>query len=292
MEATSRMEGGRHLVEMRREGPHHFAHFRGHKREAVLSESQWTISNNISSFEPSSQSRLGLIPQVAGVLAQLHAHSPVSDLTIPQGASLSSGYSLSELEASVTLNPSLWVDGTQPGAREKTPIESETMTAGELICLLTGSRGISTVQVYNGWDSSKGQPLYQPWVLELVERCLVHPDLAALISTAPSDKDEILGLTLILYVNKEPFSSYAKGLAAFGFQSNIVAGSAFFKLLCGILLGYKEENCRSYVKSTSPPGSLTPALITQVDAEVRKLSKVKPKLPWIKSGSRGKKTKE
>jgi hypothetical protein len=291
MEATSGIEG-RQLVEITREGLHHFAHFRGHKREAVLSESQWTISNSINSFEPSTQSRLGLIPQVASVLAKLHAHSPVSDLTISQGASLhvSSAYSLSQLEAGVASNPSLWVDGTQLGAQEKTPIESETMTAGELICLLTGSRGISTVQVYNGWDSSKGQPLYQPWVLELVERCLAHPDLSAIISTAPSDKDEILGLTLILYVNKEPFSSYAKGLAAFGFQSNIVAGSPFFKLLCGILLGYKEENCRSYVKSTSPPGSLTPALITQVDAEVRKLSKVKPKLPWSKSGSRGKKS--
>lgn len=288
-------EGQRHLVQVTRDGRKSFVHYKGQVREASLgSDSKWTISSSVTSFEPTPESRLVLSsPLISLILPKLHAHSAVSELNLSQGMSLSPVYSLSDLEDSVKSNPSFWVDGTKPGARDKSDIESETMTAGELLCLLSGSRGVSTVQIYNGWDIDRGQPLYQPWVLDLIEQCLAHPDLSFVISTAPSDKDEVLGITLILFANKEPFSSYAKHLASFGFQSNIVAGSPFFKLLCGILLGYELENCRSYVRSTSPPGSLTPLLISQVDAEVKKLSKVKPKLPWTsKQGSRGKKAKE
>ena len=47
---------------------------------------------------------------------------------------------------------------------------------------------------------------------------------------------------------------------------------------------------RGYVAATSPPGALTTALIADVESEMRKLSKVKPKLPWnAAGGSRGKK---
>ncbi|GFH15875.1 uncharacterized protein HaLaN_12189, partial [Haematococcus lacustris] len=74
--------------------------------------------------------------------------------------------------------------------------------------------------------------------------------------------------------------------------ANIVAGSPYFKLLTGRILGYKEENVRSYVVATSPPGALTVELLALVDSDIRKLSKAAPRLPWSSQpDSRGKKSK-
>lgn len=198
--------------------------------------------------------------------------------------------SLKELEAIVQANMKMYTEGTSPGAPEKSEIEKATMTAGELIALYAGHRGIVSVQMYNGWDEDRGQPIFDDlFVFEMIDQCLSHPDIRPIISTAPENK----GYTLILFVNKEPFISYAAHLSSFGFQSSIIAGSPYFKLLCGYMLGYEKENVKGYVRATSQQGSLTPALLTEVEAQIKRLSKVTAKLPWKASihNSRGKKSR-
>jgi hypothetical protein len=59
-----------------------------------------------------------------------------------------------------------------------------------------------------------------------------------------------VGLTGILYADREPFASWARHLASFGCQANAVAGSAYYKLLIGLLLGYKPENVLAYVAAS------------------------------------------
>ena len=41
---------------------------------------------------------------------------------------------------------------------------------------------------------------------------------------------------------QEPWSAWAKHLASFGCQANVVAGSPYYKMLIGRLCGYTEEN--------------------------------------------------
>jgi hypothetical protein len=62
-------------------------------------------------------------------------------------------------------------------------------------------------------------------------------------------------LTGIVYADREPFASWARHLASFGCQANTVAGSAYYKLLIGQMLGYKQENVLAYVASSGEPAS-------------------------------------
>lgn len=64
-----------------------------------------------------------------------------------------------------------------------------------------------------------------------------------------------VGLTGTLYADREPFASWARHLASFGCQANAVAGSAYYKLLIGQLLGYKQENVLAYVAASGEPAS-------------------------------------
>jgi hypothetical protein len=165
-----------------------------------------------------------------------------------------------------------------------------TTTAGELIALMQGSRGVCAVQLFNGWDSSQ-QYLYSPYVINVLEKALAHPGIKACLSVAPGEASD-LALSAILYVNKEPWSKWGPHLASFGFQDKLVGGSAYYKMLCGLILGYKEDNVKSYIVNTSPPNALSHAVISKVETDLRKLSKIKPRLPWNQAGSRGGKTRD
>mmetsp|Transcript_14022 Transcript_14022/g.30350 ORF Transcript_14022/g.30350 Transcript_14022/m.30350 type:complete len:369 (-) Transcript_14022:363-1469(-) len=191
-------------------------------------------------------------------------------------------YSLGALEAAVAQDAALWRDGTQPGAPEKTEVQAQTLTAGELLALEQGQRGVVIVQLWNGWDPSRGQPLTQPYVLQLLLRLISTPGIKYLTSTAPGG----VGLTAVLYADKEPWSKWAQHLASFGCQANTVAGSPYYKLLIGRMLGYSEDNVVNYVRSTG--GGLTPQVMSQVESDMKRVSKVKAKLPWNKAPSRGK----
>jgi hypothetical protein len=57
-----------------------------------------------------------------------------------------------------------------------------------------------------------------------------------------------LGLTAILSAKVEPYRPWAAHLASFGAQAALVAESAYYKLLIGRVLGYKEENIRHHIR--------------------------------------------
>jgi len=61
-------------------------------------------------------------------------------------------------------------------------------------------------------------------------------------------------------------------------QANVIAGSDYYKLLIGQLLGYKTENVLGYVAASGFPASKE--VQQQVADDIRALSDVKPKLPW------------
>jgi len=142
-------------------------------------------------------------------------------------------------------------DGTAPGDPIKTDLQQALFTAGELAAFLAGQRGLALVQLWNGWDPSKGQPLYNPCAITMLERVLAAPGVGYLSSMAPGG----VGLTGIVYADREPFASWARHLASFGCQANAVAGSAYYKLLIGQLLGYKPDNVLAYVAASGEPAS-------------------------------------
>jgi hypothetical protein len=152
-------------------------------------------------------------------------------------------------------------DGLSPADGIRTEAQQLLSTAGELIALLEGLRGVCIVQLYNGWDPSKGQPLYDPHVIPLLERALQHPDIKASVSAAPED----VGLSLVLYADKEPYNAWGPHLCSFGCQANTVAGSTYYKLLIGRLLGYKPANIIAYAKAMG--GFVTPQIERQVRVE-------------------------
>ncbi|PNH03624.1 hypothetical protein TSOC_010301 [Tetrabaena socialis] len=191
--------------------------------------------------------------------------------------------------------------------------------------IFPGKRGVVIVQLWNGSDPYKGQPLYDPWVTDLLERALATPGVRSIASVAPGG----LGLCAVLYADREPWNAWGPHLATFGCQvggrtqegrwyevghgthcvyatpvaaasqrppcpptliqcqANAVAGSAYYKVLVGKILGYSDENIYGYVRVLG--GGLTPQTIANVDTDLRRLSKAKPKLPWNREGSRGKK---
>jgi hypothetical protein len=110
----------------------------------------------------------------------------------------------------------------------RSELEQALNTAGELSALLGGQRGLVLIQLFNGWDPAKGQPLYSPLAIHMLEQALAAPGIGHCCSVAPGG----VGLTAILFANHEPFASYAAHLASFGCQANAVAGSAYYKV-CG-----------------------------------------------------------
>jgi hypothetical protein len=76
-------------------------------------------------------------------------------------------------------------DGTAPGDPIKCDLQQSLFTAGELAALLAGQRGIALVQLWNGWDVSKGQPLYTPCAITMLERVLAAPGVGYCSSLAP-----------------------------------------------------------------------------------------------------------
>ncbi|WIA17916.1 hypothetical protein OEZ85_009410 [Tetradesmus obliquus] len=213
-------------------------------------------------------------PQLAGVLPALHAHAG----ELPAGTVTAEVLdSLEHLQQQVVADAAEWRDGNAPGDPVKTQLQQAVFTAGELAAFLQGQRGIALVQLFNGWEPSKGQPIYNPLAIHMLEQALAAPGVAFISSVAPGG----VGLTGILYADREPFASWAMHLASFGCQANAVAGSAYYKLLIGQLLGYKLEHVLGYVASSGEPASAQ--LQQQVAQDIRKLSKVKPQLPWSAS---------
>ncbi len=79
---------------------------------------------------------------------------------------------------------------------------------------MQGKRGVVIVQLWNGFDRERGQPLYDPWVVHLLEAALRTPGVRAVPSVAPGG----VGLTAVLFADKEPWSAWGPHLASFGCQ--------------------------------------------------------------------------
>lgn len=47
--------------------------------------------------------------------------------------------------------------------------------AGMLVALMAGQRGLASVQLWNGWDPARGQPIFAPFALTLLTRALTTP---------------------------------------------------------------------------------------------------------------------
>ncbi|PNH08246.1 hypothetical protein TSOC_005248 [Tetrabaena socialis] len=140
---------------------------------------------------------------------------------------------------------------------------SEAITPGDAVAVAVAvgagasKRGVVIVQLWNGFDPSKGQPLYEPWVVQLLEAALATPGVRYTASLAPGG----LGLSAVLWADREPWSAWGPHLASFGCQANTVAGSPYYKVLIGKILGYKDDNIYGYVRAVG--GGLTPAVVAQ-----------------------------
>ncbi|KAK9830163.1 hypothetical protein WJX72_010083 [[Myrmecia] bisecta] len=194
--------------------------------------------------------------------------------------------SLQQLQEAVAQDASLWINGTGPNDPPLTDLQQvlQQANAGELQSLLCGKRGVVMVQLYVGWDAADSatavarQPLFRPLVGRLLQEALAHPGLKMIISTISDG----LGLTAILYADKEPFASRAKHLASFGAQAGLIAGSAYYQYLVGAILGYKPENIVHHIQSrqSGVPGDTIAQVERMVTRDLAKLSKVKARLPW------------
>ena len=262
--------------------------WKGHKLRLMQDGDDGGVGyERIGAYPLESEFLLKKFPQMKGKLEGCHGHeeSPTFKISLIEVA-----YTLDELEAAVESTPELWNDGAKPGAGALPRLQMATTTAGELIALMQGTRGVCAVQLWNGWDTSQ-QYLYSPYVIKVLERALSEPGIKACVSVAPGEASD-LAVSAIVYVDKAPWNKWGPHLASFGFQDKLVGGSAYYKMLCGLVLGYKEENVKSYVVNTSPPNALNAAVVSKVEADMRKLSKIKPRLPWNKAGSRGRKKQD
>ena len=159
---------------------------------------------------------LAAFPLLAAVLPAMHEHAAPR----PAGATVTAAApavvdTLDALLARVAADASFWCDGLDvTSGAVQTPLENALLPAGELAALLAGRRGVALLQLFNGWDRSKGQPVYTPFALTLLERALAAPGVGVVPSVAPRGA----GLTAVLYADREPFASYARHLASFGCQ--------------------------------------------------------------------------
>jgi hypothetical protein len=57
-----------------------------------------------------------------------------------------------------------------------------------------------------------------------------------------------MGLTALVSAKKEPWSAWAKHMAGFGAQAGLVAGSPYYALLIGRMLGYPEAHIVHHIQ--------------------------------------------
>jgi len=185
----------------------------------------------------------------------------------------------------VQAQPRLWCDGYAPGQAPFVGLEYQLQSAGELLALLSGARGLVMVQLHCGWDKELAQPVFNPFVTTLMARAAASPDLAITMSSIKGG----MGLTALISARKGPWLPWAENMASFGAQAALVAGSPFYQMLIGRMLGYKEKNILGYVQAQTGAAP-NPAVIAAVEAELRTISPKAPTLPWNAS-SRGSRKK-
>lgn len=66
-------------------------------------------------------------------------------------------------------------------------LQYQTLSAGEIEALLAGQRGVVMLQLWVGWDTTAGQPLYNCLVLHGLRRALGRKDISIFMSNAPGE---------------------------------------------------------------------------------------------------------
>jgi hypothetical protein len=123
-------------------------------------------------------------------------------------------------------------------------------------------------------------------VLTLLKEAAANPQLGMVLTSTAGG----LGVTALVFADKQPFRAWAEHLTSFGAQAALVADSPYYKLLIGRVLGYREGNIHHHIRTVHGPGHPSQPVIQAVDKELSRLSSKKPFLPWNKS-SRGKSKK-
>jgi len=176
-------------------------------------------------------------------------------------------------------------------------LEQSLLTAGELIAFAHGLRGIALVQLDVGWEEeiysadnnvninstttpgfhySERQPLLRPFVLPLLSHLSKDKDIAFLPSSLPQG----LGSTLILTSKKQPYKAWAQYLADTKVQAALVADSPYYKMMIGVMLGYKMSNIEHHVVSTGGGGLDGGRVREMVERDLKRMSGVEATLPW------------
>jgi hypothetical protein len=180
-----------------------------------------------------------------------------------------------DLRERVRADPSLWTDGTGPGDAPLAEDEQALLTAGELVAFAEGLRGVAMLQVSLPADMGGDRlPLLRPFVFPLLKA--LHDDSKRVL-ILPS---KVPGATsLLISAKRQPYSAWAAYLANLGVQASLVAESPFYKMIIGLMMGYKREHVEHHVRETS--GRVDPGMWAAVEAELAGLGNgMPPVLPW------------
>jgi hypothetical protein len=187
---------------------------------------------------------------------------------------LTAMHSLEDFEDEVRSTPSLWCDGTGPEDSPLTEDQQALLTSGELLALATGLRGLCLLQVSLPLEMGGSKlPLLRPFVFQLLRK--LHQD--SRVGIYPSKVEG--ASSLVLAAKRQPFTAWAGYLSSLGVQASLVADSEFYKMIIGIMMGYKMEHIEHHIASTSGKG-IDNKVRAAVEEELRGLSSSSATLPW------------
>jgi hypothetical protein len=150
------------------------------------------------------------------------------------------------IKAEVLAAPGFWCNGTPPGAPPMTPRQQATLNAGEILSTLAGHRGVVMTQLWAGWDGDDVlecnetlQPVDAPFVTRALQDAAQDAADGAIgiKAAALTGQPASVGLTALIYAVHAPYPERAQALASFGAQAALVAGSSYYQLLVGLILG-------------------------------------------------------
>ena len=209
--------------------------------------------------------------------------TPIGTLTAPPTKITS----YDALRREVAADPSFWRDGTPANAPPATPATQATLNAGEILAFLVGARGVVMTQLWVGWNGDEdpdSDAAAQPVDAPFVHRAL--REMAGEIRTGDVGVSECgisgaamyKGLTATARAEKSPWKERAAHLASFGAQAALVAGSPYYQLLVGSILGYAPQNIEAHVVEKG--GVLSPAVAAEAKRDLAALSPEEATLPW------------
>jgi hypothetical protein len=163
-----------------------------------------------------------------------------------------------------------------------------TLNAGELLATLAGERGVAMCQLWAGWEDETDsphdvQPVDAPFVTRALRDAALDaldaPSTVGITCTPIAGMDPAKGLTALVHSANSPFPERALHLKSFGAQAALVAGSPYYQMLVGVILGYDTRHVESHVSEKG--GVLTQAITAEVAKDLAALAPgSEAKIPW------------